>query len=290
MCLLVVCEPNATPKLEDLMQGACSNPHGYGFAIAVGDKIISERGMSAKKVTKRFLELREQYPDSYAIYHQRYATHGVKNEGNCHPFKVGGSDMTYLAHNGVLSMALHDKDKRSDSRVFAEDTLPLIGGVASLDDENVFTMVSKFASSSKIAILTVDPKASFRLYLINENLGHWDKEGIWWSNYTYEKPRVYTPHATPYVWNNVGGTYEKPATVLGVALPLTLEEKDEIAQAILDRETPDLCPQCLGLVNLYDDLVCPTCKACLDCQAPAYECLCYTPHMSGRNSYAWGSY
>lgn len=283
MCLLVVCEPNATPELEDLMEGACKNPHGYGFAIAVGDTIISERGMSAKKVTKRFLELRALYPDSYAIYHQRYATHGVKNESNCHPFKVGGSDMTYMAHNGVLTMALHDKDKRSDSRVFAEDTLPLIGGVASLDDDNVFTMISKFASSSKIAILTVDPKASCRMYLINENLGHWDKKGIWWSNYSYEKAKVHTYATPPYVWNNVvGSTYERPLSLTGVvpAVPLTLEEQDDLGV--------DNCPMCLGVVNLYDDMTCPTCKACLDCQAPAYECLCYNP-VSNRNR-AWSTY
>lgn len=274
MCLLLVCRPDATPTYEDLMQGACSNPHGYGFAIAVGDTIISERGMSAKKVTKRFLELRALYPDSYAIYHQRYATHGVKNETNCHPFKVGGSDMTYLAHNGVLHMKIEEGNKRSDSRVFAEDTLPLIGGVASLDDDNVFAMIEKFASNSKMAILTVDPKASCRLYLINENLGHW-KEGLWWSNYSYEKPRVYTP-SIPYKWNNVGGTYEKP---LSLAVPLPTEEQEKAI------DYGDICPMCLGDVNLYKDAICSTCKTCLDCESPAIDCLCYIPQ--NRLEYIW---
>jgi len=82
MCLLVVCNPNSTPSKDDLHNGACSNPHGFGFAIQTPEGIISERSMSAKKSVKRFLELREQYPEGYAMWHARYATHGVKNEQN----------------------------------------------------------------------------------------------------------------------------------------------------------------------------------------------------------------
>ena len=129
MCLLVVCQPNSTPKREELQAGACRNPHGFGFAIVANDKIISWRSMSAKKTINKFLQLRSQYPDGYAMWHARLATHGVKNESNCHPFVVGNDERVYLAHNGVLDITIHANDRRSDTRVFAEDILPSMGEI-----------------------------------------------------------------------------------------------------------------------------------------------------------------
>ena len=179
MCLLVVCKPNSTPSRQDLHNGACSNPHGYGFAIVADGRIITERSMSAKKSIRRFLQLREQYPNGYAVWHARYATHGVKNEQNCHPFQVGDDPQTYLAHNGVLDTFIADGDKRSDTRVFAEDTLPKLGGVSALNDENIYRMIESWATGSKIAVLSVNPVAEYQLYLINEKSGTWDDNGVW---------------------------------------------------------------------------------------------------------------
>lgn len=147
--------------------------------------------MSAKRSIARFLMFRRQYPDSYAIWHSRIATHGVKNEANCHPYQVGADGLTYLAHNGVLDVDMAQDDRRSDSRVFAEEILPILGGVSSLDNGTVFAMVSKWASGSKLAILTLDPRAKHRLYIINERAGTWDDHKVWWSN-TYHRPaKVY---------------------------------------------------------------------------------------------------
>lgn len=154
--------------------------------------------MSAKRSIARFLMFREQYPDSYAIWHSRIATHGVRNESNCHPFRVGGSDITYLAHNGVLSVTQEKDDKRSDTRVFAEEVLPKLGGVCSLDDPTIFNMVSDWARGSKMAILTLDPNAEHQLYIINEKAGEWDKEGVWWSNKHHRPAKVYDWSSSSY--------------------------------------------------------------------------------------------
>ena len=159
MCLLLVCSPNSVPKKQNLKTASCNNPHGFGYAIITPDGIITGKRMSAKKTINKFLTLRKQYPESYAMFHARYATHGVRNEDNCHPFKVGDSNDTYLAHNGVLDVHINAGDRRSDTRVFAEDILPAMGGVSALDNDHVWQMVSKWASGSKIAIFTLDPKA-----------------------------------------------------------------------------------------------------------------------------------
>jgi hypothetical protein len=262
MCILVVCEPNHTPTKESLDNGACANPHGYGFAIIADGVIISERSMSAKKSIKRFLELREQYPNGYAMWHARYATHGVKNEQNCHPFQVGvGNELTYLAHNGILDVVIPEKDKRSDTRIFAEDTLPLMGGVTALDDDTIWVMVSKWAGTNKIAVLTVDPEAGSPMYLVNEKLGIWEG-GVWYSNAGY-KPKVSYIAPTANVWrkadDKVWDSYIESAR--------ELSEKDV-----------DVCIYCDAIVDLEEnEFYCTTCDMCYDCLTHIADCLCYTP-------------
>ena len=269
MCLLVVCEPESTPKASDLHAGACSNPHGFGFAIVADGQIISERSMSAKKSIARFLEFRAQYPNGYAMWHARYATHGVKNEQNCHPFMVGGSDLTYLAHNGMLDVTIEHGDRRSDTRVFAEDVLPKIGGVSALDDDTIWSMVSKWASGNKIAVLTLDPSAKHGFYLINENLGAWDDEGIWWSNASH-KPK---PKPVSY--------YTAPRTeVIGRPLDDDIAYQLAMSDYMGEDLSVDVCPMCEQLTDLEVDAnYCIACDMCFDCEVVKADCLCYNTPM-----------
>ena len=247
--------------------GACKNPHGFGFAIDTGTGIISERSMSAKKSIARFLELREQYPNGYAMWHARYATHGVKNELNCHPFKVVGEHDTYLAHNGVLDIHIPKGDKRSDTRIMAEELLPRLGGVSALDDDYVYDMISSWASGSKVAIMTNDPSAQYKIYIINESLGSWDDNGIWWSNNSH-KPIVSTPRTTTY-----NHTYGEPSVYDIIAM-------DDHFNPTLYEENKFECPSCEAIVDLWEnEYYCQMCEACFDCEANFLDCLCYHPNQ-----------
>ena len=276
MCLLVVCNPNSTPSKDDLSMGACKNPHGFGFAIDTGAGIISERSMSAKKSIARFLELREQYPNGYAMWHARYATHGVKNELNCHPFKVVGEHDTYLAHNGVLDIHIPKGDKRSDTRIMAEELLPRLGGVSALDDDYVYDMISSWASGSKVAIMTNDPSAQYKIYIINESLGSWDDNGVWWSNNSH-KPIVSTPRTTTY-----NHTYGEPSVYDIVAL-------DDHFNPTLYEENKFECPSCESIVDLWEnEYYCQMCEACFDCEANFLDCLCYHPNQKKMISDEYG--
>lgn len=253
MCLLVVCNPNSTPSKDELTTGACKNPHGFGFAIDTGSGIISERSMSAKKSIARFLELREQYPNGYAMWHARYATHGVKNGLNCHPFKVAGEHDTYLAHNGMLDIYIPKGDKRSDTRILAEELLPRLGGVSALDDDYVYDMLGAWSKGSKIAVMTNDPSAQYKIYIINESAGSWDDKGIWWSNNSHKS----TPAITSY-------TYEPSVYDIVVAQ----EQGDNTFE----------CPNCMTLVDMWEsELYCLMCECCFDCSAQFLDCLCYNP-------------
>jgi glutamine amidotransferase len=250
MCLLVVSSPNSTPKRKDLECASCNNPHGFGYAVIAGNKIITGKGMSSKKVIKEFLEVRKQYPNSYAMYHARFATHGVKNDDNCHPFKVGGSELTYLAHNGILSVDIPANDMRSDTRIFAEDILPAMGGVVALDNTNLYRMIEGWASGSKIAVFTLDPNAEYDCYIINEDLGHWDNAGNWWSNDGYKE-------------NTWAKYFQEPA----------------YAYSGMSEDEDYTCMMCGEAVNVdYNPYYCHDCGACFDCGMVVNDsCLCWSP-------------
>ena len=252
MCLLVVSSPNSTPKRKDLECASCNNPHGFGYAVIAGNKIITGKGMSSKKVIKEFLEVRKKYPNSYAMYHARFATHGVKNDDNCHPFKVGGSELTYIAHNGVLNVDIPANDMRSDTRIFAEDILPAMGGVTALDNTNLYRMIEGWASGSKIAVFTLDPNAEYDCYIINEDLGHWDNAGNWWSNDTYKEntwTKYFQQSDSPYDYSNWA------------------EDDDYV------------CMMCGEAANAdYNPYYCFDCGACFDCGMVVNDsCLCWSP-------------
>jgi len=279
MCLLVVASPTSTPKKKDLECASCNNPHGFGFAVITPNGIVTGRGMSAKKVIKRFLEVRKEFPNSWAMFHARYATHGVKNEDNCHPFKVpsDGNYDTYLAHNGILDIKISAGDKRSDTRVFAEDTLPAMGGVSALDDDHVWNMVSKWSLGSKIVVFTLDPNAKEQCYIVNEDAGHWDNDGMWWSNNGY-KPYVPLPAytwASSTKWTPIGS--EKEAEVCGAG---DIFEKYE-------------CQACLSIA--FEDAnpyYCENCLTCYDCEGTHQDtCLCWSPekdrYRASKHTSAW---
>ena len=272
--MLCVVEPGIIPSKEKLENSALNNPHGYGFAIILPDekRIIRERTMNADESIKRFLELRKEHMDGYAMWHARYATHGAQNVVNCHPFVVGEDQRTYLGHNGVLKINIPNKDDRSDTRIFAEDLLPAMGGVKALDNDHVWRMVSDYAGSSKICILTVDPEAEHECYVINAHLGTEDN-GTWWSNdscyldygYTKTTSKPYASWLAPYK---------------------EVSYNDDEDYEIIE------CPNCLAVIESkeisFDKTVCMFCQACIDCAAYEADCLCYKPKSKLTNVSDWG--
>jgi glutamine amidotransferase len=129
-----------------------------------------------------------------------------------------------------------------------------MGGVAALDDDHVWAMVSKWSSGSKIVIFTLDPAAQEQCYIINESSGHWDNEGMWWSNTTYK----------PSVW---------ASSYISTASP-----KEYHDATLLDNE----CGSC-GAMQFEDGnpYYCEMCYSCFDCNGMyADSCMCYTPEHS----------
>ncbi|WP_406274551.1 class II glutamine amidotransferase [Nocardia sp. NBC_00881] len=199
MCLLTYCPPGATPDPIALSFGASANPHGHGFAILTGDRIHVGRGMRAATVIDQFMQVRARYPDGAALFHSRFATHGVCALGNCHPFRVGGDPRTVLAHNGTLPKRVHPGpyDPRSDTRIAAEDYLP-DQPFGSIDTHRGARGLASWLGSSKLVILTVDPTYQHHAYLFGEQAGRWDG-GVWYSNTSSLPPSLRWPTRRRYV-------------------------------------------------------------------------------------------
>lgn len=253
MCMLCVIPPGIIPSREKLTNSALNNPHGFGFAIVVPQdrRIIVEKTMDADESINNFLKLRGQYPEGYAMWHARLATHGSQTVDNCHPFAVGHDPQTYLGHNGILPV-LEDKTDRSDTRIFAEDILSAMGGVTALDNEQLYNMLEDFTTGSKVCVLTVDPRAQHQAYLLHEEKGKYDTTGVWWSN-----DSCYLSD-----WSSSKWVSNKDYDLLPAS-------KDEIIECFNCKSTLDE-----EMIDTYEGQ-CFYCGACTDCKSTATECLCY---------------
>jgi glutamine amidotransferase len=264
MCMLCVVPPHVIPSREKLENSALNNPHGFGYAIALPKerRIITHRTMNPDECINMFLEERGKYSDGYAIWHARFATHGSNTVDNCHPFMVGNDPDTYLAHNGVLPI-IEDRSDRSDTRIFAEDLLPDIGGVTALDNPQVWNMLEDFTVGSKVAVLTVNPDARHPLYLLHQDKGMEDSSGVWWSNNTCY----------------LESWYSRPSNVVGRASSMI------DSTAFYDDESEWLeCTVCDNWADYWTELkngtadYCRGCGSCYMCQSTKSVCMCYQGH------------
>lgn len=260
MCLLILASPNKTPKKSELNCACDNNPDGFGFAFHLGDKIITGHSLNKNNAIKRFFKLREKYPESYALFHARYATTGSVKIENCHPYNIGNKN-SVLAHNGVLPIKPENGDDRSDTKIFAEDYLTELG-LENLDNPEFFADIEKFCSGSKLVIFTTETKMKYGVYVINEHLGH-KKNGVWYSNYSYCEVKKIDTYKTydyrKYSWYD-------------------LDETENL-------DTPkilDVCSSCFT-ENTFDTQNCVLCGACLDCGENKTQCLCYIPTLENHN-------
>ena len=224
--------------------------------------LLAEKGLERARTTARVSDLADQgkkMSGNLGIAHTRWATHGKTDISNCHPFRMGRDNLTYLGHNGILSVLEDDKDHRSDTRIFAEDILPSIGGISALDNPKIFNLVEGFSVGSKLAFMTLDDSAEHDIYMVNERLGFTDVSGIWWSNRTcYLTPKY-----------SYGGYLD-----MGLSLDKSCADDNSFGYTCMMCET-------VQEVKISDDAeaeyFCTACQSCLDCGMYKTECMCYTP-------------
>jgi len=184
MCLLAFMPKDTTISYEHARRAAINNPDGFGFAIHASTHIMTDHDMDFEKLWTRFTDARKTMT-GHALFHFRITTHGATDASNCHPFQVGDDPLSFIAHNGILPLTMPVNESRSDTHLFAEIVLPACGGVERLDDDEFFYELEKWASGSKLAVLTANPNTKYDYYIINEAQGRWD-DGCWFSNTSYK--------------------------------------------------------------------------------------------------------
>jgi glutamine amidotransferase len=278
--MLCVVPPNVLPSREKLENSALNNPDGFGFAIVIPreNRILVEHTMNADKSINNFLEMRAKYPEGYALWHARYATHGSVDESNCHPFWVGKNKDTILAHNGVLPTLEKVEDKRSDTRIFAEDILEKIGGAPALDNDQMWNMLEDFSSGSKICVLTTDPNAKYQMYLMHADKGNYDTSGVWWSNEGWKLSSYgrYVTSAYGYYDGfydfNTKYTQKQPQVIGGQSSAWSDD-------SFYSRPNSIPCVACEALLDIEvletGTGLCTNCKTCQMCDMNEMSCMCF---------------
>ncbi|OAP24235.1 Glutamine amidotransferases class-II [Amycolatopsis sp. M39] len=189
MCMLTYLPAGVQPDAAALANGAELNPHGHGYAVVTAQGIIVGKSFDFAESLETFTRLRQEHSGGPALFHSRFRTHGKTSEANIHPFKVNLNSSTVLAHNGILPASVQPtrRQKKSDTRIFAEDCLGKSISDQFDDDATRFVLERWLGPWNKVVVLTVDPRHSKQSYLFNEKAGIWD-EGAWYSNSDFQPP------------------------------------------------------------------------------------------------------
>jgi len=254
MCMLTYFPGGSEPDVDALSNGALVNDDGHGYAIVAGDNVVAGHGMNAGNVIDEFVSARSENPSGPALFHSRFGTHGSVSPANCHPFRVGGDERTILAHNGVLPRSVQPRkgDRRSDTRIAAEDFLPTrpFGSLGSKRGRR--RMERWLTPANKVVILTVDPVYRDQSIVLNEDQGYWN-DGVWYSNRDY----LATPAAT---CRNLAQWRWADGPLLA---PIGYFEPCETCGSI----------DTINLVTGY----CEVCGGCVDCGDALGYCECHLP-------------
>jgi len=118
MCVIVDLPKGITLSYSSLEVCYDNNPHGWGIMAVIGGKMVVEKKLSD---FNSFKAAWRQFPANVErAIHFRWATHGDRNDDNCHPFEV--TPDLYMMHNGIIRTVEID-NKMSDTWHFAKHDL-----------------------------------------------------------------------------------------------------------------------------------------------------------------------
>lgn len=186
MCLIFIKPKNAQNYLtyERFSNALTNNPHAVGIVYRDADGINIERFVKPENFKEEIWNIIKD-KEEYAI-HFRYATHGILNLTNTHPFVV--TKGLCMMHNGVMSEFGDLNKDWSDTKNFVEYFLkPYVEeeGIGVIKEESFKKDLEKVIGSGN-KLLFID--SDFNFTIVNEQAGTW-KDGCWLSNtYSIEPP------------------------------------------------------------------------------------------------------
>jgi predicted glutamine amidotransferase len=184
MCIAIVQRSDVPIDKERLNICWERNPDGGGLSWRdAKNKLHIYKSLGRKKFFRKYNKLMSSPDVQYPILvHMRVKTSGPIDLDNCHPFWVN-SDMVMM-HNGTIH-AVTATASKSDTKVFAEEYLtPLSQAYPDFAQNFIIQeLIEKFIGSSRV--ITLDSEGE--CVILNEDTGHEETDGNWYSNKTYEK-------------------------------------------------------------------------------------------------------
>jgi len=206
MCVIAVKYKGVDlPQEEHLRACEIRNRDGIGVALLKADatEIMIKKDFTDIDVfIKWFYEIVKK--EDTCIIHYRFATHGLKDVGNRHPFPITQNKellrkpelvcQMAVAHNGVLSEYQHHK-KYSDTQKFVLDILSDETIKNNLANPKIRKLINNFLEKDKLVVLQADGTLYY--------WGEWVKVGeVYYSNASYLDKKVeYVGFGTPYYDN-----------------------------------------------------------------------------------------
>ncbi|MAT59482.1 MAG: hypothetical protein CMF23_16035 [Ignavibacteriae bacterium] len=178
MCIIVL---NRREQLtEDLLKRCWfSNNDGAGLMYSInGQLTIFKELKNFKTFYEYYSTLRNEFKKTTIALHFRIATSGKVDTNNIHPFKVN-ENLAFM-HNGIIDIPWQRKSKVSDTIAFNQKVLKQLSQNF-LNNVAIRELISRYIDGSKLLFMNNQGK----YWIINEQLGHWDKKGNWFSNYSY---------------------------------------------------------------------------------------------------------
>ena len=258
MCIAILKTKDGNITDEQLLNCFDNNPDGAGIAYTKDNKIFIVKGIfDAKQFVEEYHKAVAE-ADGAMLVHCRIGTSGFKDYTNCHPHVV--SDECVMIHNGILSIDVPKGSKVSDTVLYVEQYLKPLPKDFMLNDGIMSLITDHIGAGNKFVFLNNHGDFS----IANEKAGHW-KNGVWFSNYSYEaysfytkgykgKSKAYSPYTS--YWDEDDYEWESEA------FELTPEEEWQLQVAVgsmTDEEvlllgatpTYDFYKQSLKRINQY---------------------------------------
>ena len=246
MCIAILKTKDGNITDEQLLNCFDNNPDGAGIAYTKDNKIFIVKGIfDAKQFVEEYHKAVAE-ADGAMLVHCRIGTSGNKDYTNCHPHVV--SDECVMIHNGILSIAVPKDSKVSDTVLYVEQYLKPLPKDFMLNDGIMSLITDHIGAGNKFVFL--NNRGDFSI--ANEKAGHW-KNGVWFSNYSYEaysfytkgykgKSKVYSPYAS--YWDEDDYDWESEA------FELTPEEEWQLQVAVNSMTDEEVL--LLGATPTYD--------------------------------------
>lgn len=177
MCIAILNKKTAL-SIETIQNSWDNNNQGGGLLYVESGILTSFKTFDYNEFIQKYYDVRGNI-STPIVLHFRIATSGMSKENtdNLHPFFVN-SGLAFV-HNGVIS-GLGNK-KHSDTNQFNSQILQKLP-INFLQNSGIIELIKNRIGYSKLIFL--DNKNKYTI--INDNLGHWDQSGNWFSNDSYK--------------------------------------------------------------------------------------------------------